>query len=85
MRFNTMTRQACLALCLLPSNIDKLNEENVQSLVDLYKDHKPEPHTFLQELQLWKQTWGNKEEKPAKITETLSETSQVQKYLHWCC
>ena len=79
MRFNTMTRHACLVLCLLPSNIDKLNAENVQLLVDHYKDDMPEPHTLPQELQLWKHAnMGNKEENPAKISETLTE-SNVQK------
>ncbi|WAR11859.1 hypothetical protein MAR_026039 [Mya arenaria] len=53
---------------------DKLTEYSVRSLVDHYQDDMPQPEKFQQELQLWKRTWGNKEEKPGTITETLSET-----------
>ncbi|KAG1714588.1 repressor of the inhibitor of the protein kinase [Nymphon striatum] len=77
MRFNSMTRQACLALCLLPNNMEKLTEDAVISIVEHYQDDMPQPETFQQELRLWKLTWRNKSKKPATITETLSETCNL--------
>ena len=45
MWFNTMARQACLVLCLLPNNIKKLNEESIQSLIEttmmIYRSRTP--------------------------------------------
>lgn len=77
MRFNTMTRQACLALCLLPNNLEQLNEESIQSLVDHYNDDLPQPDTFTQELGLWKRKWCNTTVKPENIADTLSETCKL--------
>ena len=56
-------RQARLALCLLPNNLEQLNEESVHSLVDQYNDDLPQLDTFTQELGLWRRKWRNTTEK----------------------
>lgn len=76
LRFNTMTQQACLAFCLLPNNIASATQESMLALLDFYRDDMPQPDMFAQEVQLWKQTWRNTENKPSTIVETLTETCQ---------
>ncbi|WAR05159.1 hypothetical protein MAR_020528 [Mya arenaria] len=57
------------------NNVPAYNtEEYFVRVITHYQDDMPQPETFQQQLKLWKRTWGNKDEKPGTITETLSET-----------
>ncbi|WAR28182.1 P52K-like protein [Mya arenaria] len=51
-------------------------QESMLALLDFYRDDMPQPDMFAQEVQLWKQTWRNTENKPSTIVETLTETCQ---------
>ncbi|WAR24223.1 P52K-like protein [Mya arenaria] len=51
-------------------------QESMLALLDFYRDDMPQPDMFVQEVQLWKQTWRNTENKPSTIVETLTETCQ---------
>ena len=76
-KLDTMARQACLVLCLLPNNIKKLNEESIQSLIEHYNYDLPQPDTFKQELGLWKRKWYNTTENLCNIADTLPETCKL--------
>lgn len=65
MRFSTM------CLCLIPSNVETLNEESIQSRVDRYSDDMLQPSTFHK---LWKCKWNEPTEKADNITDTISDT-----------
>lgn len=76
MRFNTMTKQATLALCLIPNNIDRLDGDSIELLASHYKDDMPQPDAFHQELELWKRAW-NSTDMPSTITAPLERSCRI--------
>ena len=71
LRFNDLTHKAVKTLNLLPSNLDNLEQQTVESIFELFETDMPSPDNFSKEVKLWNQTWRDEEKKPNSITDTL--------------
>mgnify|MGYP000751363744 FL=1 len=75
LRFNDLTHKAVKTLNLLPSNLDNLEQQTVESIFELFETDMPSPDNFSKEVKLWNQTWRDEEKKPNSITDTLQMRS----------
>lgn len=56
-RFQGMSAHALQGLLLIPTNLEKLDDECQQKLLEFYKTDLPSPSSALQELAVWKRFW----------------------------
>ncbi|XP_078679498.1 52 kDa repressor of the inhibitor of the protein kinase-like [Branchiostoma floridae x Branchiostoma belcheri] len=74
-RFQQLTAHACRALLLIPSNLDNLQEDHIQQLQQFYEPDLPSPHTFRQEIRLWRTQWQGVPDKPHSLELTTCHPS----------
>lgn len=70
-RFSTLAQQSAQALCLVPSNLSRLNHEVLHAIETSFGSDMPDQSSFLQELNLWKQMWSHQTDQPDTLSKTL--------------
>ena len=75
-RFTVLTAKALTGLKLLPSNIEKLAEEDVVQLKEWYGPDLPSRPSLSAEINLWRTRWQYSENKPQNLWSTITETPQ---------
>lgn len=70
-RFSTLAQQSAQALCLVPSNLSRLNQEVLHAIETSFGSDMPDQSSFLQELNLWKQMWSHQTDQPDTLSKTL--------------
>lgn len=70
-RFSTLAQQSAQALCLVPSNHSRLNQEVLHAIETSFGSDMPDQSSFLQELNLWKQMWSHQTDQPDTLSKTL--------------
>lgn len=68
-RFSTLAQQSAQALCLVPSNLSRLNQEVLHAIETSFGSDMPDQSSFLQEL--WKQMWSHQTDQPDTLSKTL--------------
>lgn len=68
-RFSTLAQQSAQALCLVPSNHSRLNQEVLHAIETSFGSDMPDQSSFLQEL--WKQMWSHQTDQPDTLSKTL--------------
>lgn len=68
-RFSTLAQQSAQALCLVPSNHSRLNQEVLHAIETSFGSDMPDQSSFLQEL--WKQMWSHQTDQPDTLSQTL--------------
>lgn len=68
-RFSTLAQQSAQALCLVPSNHPRLNQEVLHAIETSFGSDMPDQSSFLQEL--WKQMWSHQTDQPDTLSKTL--------------
>ena len=74
-----MVQYATLALLVLSSNIEGINEEAISGITSYYSEDLPSPRTLIHELDSWKSMWVNKVQKPSSIMDTLQNPNSNPK------
>lgn len=72
-RFSQLSIQAIRGLCLIPVNLEQLDDQRFNDLKSYYEADMPSAKTFDQEVRLWKREWENRHNKPSSVVATLDE------------
>ena len=78
-RFSHSSETARQTLCVLPSNLHLLNDENINLIEDFFKNDLPSRMTLRNELRLWKREWAMVEDKndlPKTIENTIQKMNE---------
>lgn len=80
-RFSKVTETAAKGLYLLPCKVQSLTSEMEDNILKLYRNELPSPHSFSQEIRLWKTLWNSmtESELPATIQATLAHRRVSQR------
>jgi len=73
LRFGDLEKQAIHALNLIRCNVAKIESITSEAIPDYYHD-LPSPDSFQQELKLWQQMWGNANNIPKTLSDTLADS-----------
>ena len=78
-RFSGRSHDAIKAMYLLPSYLEKLDDDStvVESILTCYESDLPSSDNFKQELKLWRRFWSSREkdELPSTVSDTLNKIS----------